>query len=148
MSVMSLIELLRTEIEEAPRRLGGKVSLEQEKLLNIVQQAAAELPSDIKNAEYIVKERQRIILEAEHEAEKILEEARVQARTMVSEHEILKEATSNAQKILANAEDNAKAIRRAANDYADELLAEMEEYVGSHLELIRQNRRSLQRPSK
>nr|WP_122013476.1 ATPase [Maliibacterium massiliense] len=145
MNVLSLLDLLQSELEQASNMpfSGGKAVVDREKCLDIIDEIRATLPDDLRNAEFIKRERQRIIMEAEREAETRLNEAEDQVKTMVDEHEITQQATAKAHEIVSMAQDNAKEIRMAANQYTDDVLSELEEYIAGHLDMVHENRQSL-----
>jgi vacuolar-type H+-ATPase subunit H len=146
-NILSLLDMLQAEIENAPAVAFSKNTrkIDVEKIEDILRQIRANLPEDIKTAEIVNKERKRILMDAEREASRLIDNAAMKSRMLVSEHEIIKEAAASAHKLLADAQENAREVRLAANDYADELFSELEEYMASHMDLIRENRMVLKR---
>src|SRR6516225_3322733 len=77
---------------------------------------------EIKQARWIVKERQEMLAEAKREAERIMSEARERQERMVSQEEITKQAERAAEDIIEEARAREREIRLGAEDYADEIL--------------------------
>src|ERR1043165_1894058 len=79
-------------------------------------------PEEIKQAGWIVKERQEMLAEAKREAERIVKEARERQTQLVSEQEVTKQAERAAEDIIEDARGREREIRLGAEDYADEIL--------------------------
>jgi vacuolar-type H+-ATPase subunit H len=86
----------------------------------------ATIPEEIKQARWIVKERQEMLAEAKREAERIVKEARERQEKLVSEEEITKQAERAAEDIIEDARAREREIRLGAEDYADEILNTLE----------------------
>ena len=75
----------------------GRVMVEEEQFLELVDQLRVAVPDEIKKAQRVIKERERIIAEAQDEATKILDTARKRAEYFVSEQGILNEARQQSE---------------------------------------------------
>ena len=67
----------------------GRVMVEEEEFLALVDQFRAAVPNEIKQAQRVIKERERIIGEAQDEGARIVQVARERADAMVSQHGIV-----------------------------------------------------------
>ncbi len=144
MNVMKLLEFLYEELNNSSSvPLTGKRLVDVEKCLDIVSELRVTLPDDMKDAEMIVRDRDRIVKEAELQAKDILRDAEAQFERMVSESSIVAEAQHRAQDIVNNARRQANEAKLSADDYADDLLAGLEKYLHSVLEDVRDNRDEL-----
>src|SRR5205085_236052 len=83
---------------------------------DILDQMRATIPEEIKQARWIVKERQEMLAEAKREAERIVKEARERAERLVSEEEITKQAERAAEDIIEDARAREREIRLGAAD--------------------------------
>src|SRR5215203_4111616 len=81
---------------------------------------------EIKQARWIVKERQEMLAEAKREAERIVREAREQQARLISDEEVTKQAERAADEIVEDARTREREIRLGAEDYADEILNTLE----------------------
>src|SRR6266508_1303452 len=86
----------------------GRVMVEEEEFLVLVDQLWVAVPNEIKQAQRVIKERERIIAEAQEEATKILDTARKRSEYYVSEQGILNEARQQSEEILRLAEERRK----------------------------------------
>ncbi|MDI7251930.1 MAG: ATPase, partial [Actinomycetota bacterium] len=99
---------------------------------------------ELKQARWMVKEKQEIMEEARKEAERIREEAQEERRRLIEETEIIKAARAEAERIVEEAQAQAREIRLEAEDYADERLANLEVTCYKLLEVIKRARERLQ----
>lgn len=144
MNVMKLLEFLYEELSNSSSvLLTGKRLVDVEKCLDIVSELRVTLPDDVKDAEMIVRDRDRILKEAELQAKDIQRDAEAQFERMVSESNIVTEAQRRAQDIVNSARRQANEAKLAADDYADDLLAGLEKYLKSVLDDVRDNRDEL-----
>ena len=115
-----------------------------EKVYEIIDEIRGNFPDELKQARWIVKERQEMLEEAEKEANRILEEARDRAESMASEQEVVRRAPSRPPSILDDARQQEREIRLGAEDYADEMLANLEVNLGKLLTAVQRGRDRLQ----
>ena len=77
MDVLVLIDKLDDLVHNAKTvPMTGTVRVDQEEIYDILDQMRATIPEEIKQARWIVKERQEMLAEAKREAERIVKEAR------------------------------------------------------------------------
>jgi cell division septum initiation protein DivIVA len=145
MDMLSLIDKLEDIIANGVKvPLTGSVILKEQQLYEVIDDIRAALPDELKQARWIVKERQEMIEEAEKEASRIIEEARAKAEELVSETEIVKMAEKKANEIIEAAQAREREIRLGAEDYADEMLANLEVNLGKLLTAVQRGRDRLQ----
>src|SRR5918998_4687301 len=70
----------------------GRVMVEEEEFLALVDQLRVTVPNEIKQAQRVIREREAVVGQAQEEAAKILEVARQQAEYIVSQQGVLSEA--------------------------------------------------------
>ncbi|AYD40028.1 ATPase [Clostridium fermenticellae] len=130
MDVIKLLEYLHEILETSAKvPMTGKVILDKNETLEIVEKIINYLPDELKKAQWIVEEKERILNESIQEAENLKKENLVFLRKQVENHDITKEATERADKIIESAKKNAKSITLGARDYADEILNELDREV-------------------
>ncbi len=145
MDIMALIDRLEDLIATGKKvPLTGSVMVNEQKLYDIIDEIRATFPDELKQARWIVKERQEMLDEAEKEANRILEEARDKANAMAAETEIVKLSEQQAAEILDAARTREREIRLGAEDYADEMLANLEVNLGKLLTAVQRGRDRLQ----
>jgi cell division septum initiation protein DivIVA len=145
MDVLVLIDKLDDLIHNARSvPLTDSVMLDREEIYDLLDQMRSTIPEEIKQARWIVKERQEMLAEAKTEAERIQTEAQEKAEQMASETEVVHLAEKNAQKIVEDAHDRERQIRLGAEDYADEVLNNLEVNLEKFLAAVRRGRERLQ----
>lgn len=144
MEVLHLIDEMEDIIENAGSiPFSSKVMVDGGELLEMIKEIRIQLPDDIKQAQWVTDERDRIISEAEVEGKHILEKAQLQFEEMLNENEIVREAKIKADEILTIANGEASHIREGSLDYADKLLEQTQVKLSDLIELINNNRKQL-----
>lgn len=140
--VNELIEMLYSMVTAAwGIPLGNeKCVVERDKVLELLDEIKAQLPTELSEAKRLMNARNEFILNAKKEADSIKKVAEDQAKRMVDEEEILKQAKQRAADILASAENKSRELRRVANEYADDTLRRTEEAIGEAFDEVRQSR--------
>jgi F0F1-type ATP synthase membrane subunit b/b' len=82
--------------------------VEEEIFLGLIDQLRVAVPNEIKQAQRVIRERERIIAEAQEEASKILETAKKRVAYLISKEGILNEARQQGEEILRQADDTRK----------------------------------------
>jgi len=145
MDVLVLIDKLDDLIHNARSvPLTDNVMFDREEIYDILDQMRSTIPEEIKQARWIVKERQEMLAEAKQEADRILAEAQDRADRLASETEIVRLAERNAQQIMEDARERERATRLGAEDYADEVLANLETNLEKFIAAVRRGRERLQ----
>ncbi|MBF4510081.1 MAG: ATPase [Aeromicrobium sp.] len=145
MDILALIDRIE-ELVDSGRGVpftGGKI-VDPEKIYELIDEIRAQFPDELKQARWIVKERQEMLEEAEKEANRVLEEAKARAEAMAAEQEIVKLAEQQRAEILDDARAREREIRLGAEDYADEMLANLEVNLGKLLTAVQRGRDRLQ----
>src|ERR1700730_1977926 len=109
MDVLVLIDKLDDLVHNAKAvPLTDQVRIDREEIYDILDQMRATIPEEIKQARWIVKERQEMLAEAKREQDRLLQEAREQAVREASQTEIVKLAERQAQEIIDEARRGAR----------------------------------------
>ena len=146
MDVLVLIDKLDDLVHNAkPVPLTDQVRVDKEEIYDILDQMRATIPEEIKQARWIVKERQEMLAEAKREAERIVKEARERQDRLISNEEIMKAAERAAEDIVDEAQAREREIRLGAEDYADEILNTLEINLTKFIAAIQRGREQMQR---
>src|ERR1700685_1426088 len=101
MDVLVLIDKLDDLVHNAkPVPLTDQVRVDKEEIYDILDQMRATIPEEIKQARWIVKERQEMLAEAKREAERSVKEARERQDRLISAEELMKAAERAAEDII------------------------------------------------
>jgi Fe2+ transport system protein B len=106
--------------------LSSSVMVSREEVSSLLQAALAALPEELRQARWLLREREEFMAERTREAEALMDEVRAQAEHMVQRTEIVRQANSVAQRILDDANEEARTLRHQAEDFVDQKLAGME----------------------
>jgi F0F1-type ATP synthase membrane subunit b/b' len=141
----SLIRIALDTVQTAKAMpLSTSVLVSRDDLCDVLQRALNSFPNELRQARWLLKERQEFIAEKEREADALLEEVKVQAERMVQRTEIVRQANHVAQRILDDANEEARRLRHEAEDYADQKLASFEIVLDRTMKTVKAGREKLQ----
>jgi vacuolar-type H+-ATPase subunit H len=121
--LQQLEELVRTA---KPMPMSSTVRVNLPEILEIIDAAQAELPEEIKQARWVVKDREELLSKARRDGEHIVAEAQDEQFRLVSREEVVRTAHAEAERIMDEAREMARQIRLEAEDYVDAKLAQFE----------------------
>ena len=165
MDILKMIEELRAQLE-APKGFGKLLwGLNRDECLMLVSKIRASLPEQVKSADKLTRESERILHtsrqdaqaeierakregekikeEALREAERILEQASLQQAKMLDESEVLRLANEEAKRLLEHTHEECRNLRRGADQYAGDVLEELEDAVSRVMMTIQNGRQRL-----
>lgn len=144
MEIFTLLETLE-EMLETGRTIPftEKGIVDKEEMLEIIKEIRLKLPEELKQAKWVKEERQRILVEAQKEAEDIVKEAENRIISMIDEHEITRKAYEQKAEIIETANEMSREISKGTKDYADSILQNIEVALKNALETIQNNRNEL-----
>ncbi|MDY6795949.1 MAG: ATPase [Actinomycetota bacterium] len=122
----------------------SSVMVSETEIFELLDEFRSALPEELKQARWMVKEKQELMEEARKEAERIREEAQEERVRLIEETEIIKSASAESERMIEEAQARAREIRLEAEDYADERLANLEVTCYKLLEVIKRARERLQ----
>ena len=127
MEIFTLLEALE-DILERSRTLPftEKVITDKSEILDIIKEIRLKLPDELKQAKWIKEERERIISEAQKDADDIVKEAENRIISMIDEHEITRKAYDKKTEIIADANEMYREITQGTTTYVDGILANIE----------------------
>ena len=145
MDVLVLIDKLDDLIHNARSvPLTDSVMIDREEIYDLLDQMRSTIPEEVKQARWIVKERQEMLAEAKQEAERLIAEAQQRAEQLAAEEEIVRVAERQSNDLLEDAREREREIRLGAEDYADEVLSNLEVNLDKFLAAVRRGRQRLQ----
>jgi vacuolar-type H+-ATPase subunit H len=132
------LEELVAEAKSMP--LSTSVLVNREEVLELIQEMRASLPEEIKQARWVVKDREQLLTKARKDAEGIIQQALQEQKRLVAQEEVVKASVREAERLLDEARSQARQIRLEAEDYMDQKLAAFEATIQRTLEQIAQIR--------
>jgi len=116
----------------------------KDEVLELMEEALERLPAELRQARWMLKERQEFLAKVQREGDDILEAARVRAERMVQRTEIVREAQHVAQRTVEEAREEARRLRHEAEDYCDQKLAAFEIVLERTMKTVQAGREKLQ----
>ncbi|MCL2357608.1 MAG: hypothetical protein FWC70_10760 [Defluviitaleaceae bacterium] len=116
----------------------NKISVEKDRVLEILSEIRLNLPDDIRSAQRILGDHDRIVADAERKAQVILEAAENEAKIRTNNHEIFRRASDQASETVEDAKKDARDLRLNALDYADSMLKDAEDQIKEYMVSIEQ----------
>src|SRR5579859_2464855 len=124
--------------------LSSSVKLDnKDEVLELLEDARQRLPDELRQARWMLKERQEYLEKTQREGDDILEAARIRAERMVQRTEIVREAQHSARRTVEEARDEARRLRHEAEDYCDQKLASFEVVLERTIKTVHAGREKL-----
>jgi cell division septum initiation protein DivIVA len=121
------LQQLEDMVKEAKSMpLSSSALLNRDELLELLTEMKETLPEEIKQARWVVKDREELLGKARRDADRMVEEARAEQLRMASQEEIVRRAEAEAERIVTEAADEARRVRLEAEDYVDARLAQFQ----------------------
>lgn len=144
MEIFTLLETLEDMLEKSRNvPFSGKCVVDKEEILDIIKEIRLKLPEELKQAKWVKEERQRILVEAQNEADEIIKEAENRIISMIDEHEITRKAYEKKVEIIETANEMSREISKGTKEYADSVLAGIEVALQDAMKVIQNNRKEL-----
>jgi cell division septum initiation protein DivIVA len=124
MAMLDRLEELIAQATKVP--LTGKVLVDPDELLALVDEMRELLPQEIRDANRVAREREAILSEAREQAEITVREAQALAAKLTSESAVAKEAQAQADELIDQAKRVAREIRQNALEWADDLFSRVQ----------------------
>ena len=144
MEIFTLLETLEDILENSKNLpFSNKGIVDKEEILEIIKEIRLKLPDELKQAKWVKEERQRILVEAQKEADDIVKEAENRIISMIDEHEITRKAYEQKAEIIETANEMSREISKGTKDYADNILEGIDVALQDALTVIQNNRKEL-----
>lgn len=142
--IRRVLELIR---QARPMPLSSSVMISREEVEELLEQAVANLPDELRRARWMLKEREEFLAQTRVEGDEIIHQASARAEQMVQRQEVVRAAESRARHIVADAETEARRMRREVEDYCDQRLASFEIAIARVSKAVEDARARLRLPS-
>lgn len=127
MEIMALLDRLEEIAAQATKvPLTGKVLIDPDELLGLVDEMREMLPQEIREANRVARDREAILNDAREQAEATVREAQALAHRLTSDAAVTKEAQAQADELIDQAKRVAREIRQNALEWADDLFARVQ----------------------
>jgi hypothetical protein len=140
--IQQLEELVR-DAKSMP--LSSSALLNRDEVLDLITQMKDSLPDEIKQARWIVRDREELLAKARRDAEAMVEAAREEQLRMASREAVVQRAQEEAGRIVQEASEDGRRLRLESEDYVDAKLAQLEGALQRILEDVIETNQSISR---
>lgn len=145
MDILHLVDRLEELFNESrPIWFTHSVIIDEDKILDIIDQMRVSIPEEIKKAQQLLNQRDRILAQSQEEANRTLAIAREKSDHIVERDGIVQAAQTRSEQIVAQARSEAEKTRLDADDYVLETLTRLETEVDKYLGQVRNGIKVLQ----
>ena len=131
-------------VNAAPKMpLSSTVRLEKDELLELLHEAIERLPDELRQARWLLKEREEYLAKVQREADDILAAARERAERIVQRTELVREAQRLSRRIVEEAQEESRRLRHEAEDSCDQKLATFEIVLERTMKTVQAGREKL-----
>jgi len=120
------------------------VIVDEDRMLDIIDQMRVTIPDEIKKAQQLLAQRDRMLAQAQEEANRTLAIAREKGEKIIDQDSVVEAAKERANAIIAQAERDSDNIRKDADSYTLQTLADLELELERVLGQVRNGVRALQ----
>ncbi len=149
MDVLQLIDRLEQLVTNGTRLpIASRTMIDEGAFLDIIDQLRVSVPEEIRQARRFSTERERVMEQAEDEAQKLISTAHERAMLMLQDNDLVRQANEEAGRLIAEADLEAEEIRRGADQYALEVLTALDQELTRLLATTRKGRVTLDRSAR
>jgi hypothetical protein len=100
--------------------------VDEDRMLDIIDQMRIAIPEEVKKAQQLLGQRDRVLAQAQEEANRTLDLARQKADQLASKEMVVQEAQRRADQLLVQARTDAENVRIDADDYVLDSLTQLQ----------------------
>jgi cell division septum initiation protein DivIVA len=127
MDILHLVDRLEELFNESrPFPLTRNVIVDEDRFLEIIDQMRISIPDEVKKAQQIMAQRDRVLAQAQEEANRTIALAKQKSEEMLERDGIVQAAQTRAEQIIEQARLDVEGMRREADDYVIESLGNLE----------------------
>jgi cell division septum initiation protein DivIVA len=145
MDILHLIDRLEEILNESrPFPFTHNVIVDEDRVLDLIDQMRVAIPEEVKKAQQLLAQRDRLLAQAQEEANRTLSLAREKSEQLVERDSIVQAAHARAEQIVQQARSDIESTRLEADQYALDTLTRLELELERSLNQVRNGIRSLQ----
>ena len=146
MDILHLVDRLEELFNESrPIWLTHSVIVDEDRMLDLIDQMRVAIPEEIKKAQQVISQRDRVLAQAKEEANRTIALAREKAEKRLEDNEIIQSAKIRADQIIEQAHKDAASTQREADKYILESLTNLEVTLDRLQSQVRNGINTLQR---
>jgi hypothetical protein len=145
MDILQMIDRLEELLNESrPLPFTHNVIVDEDRMLDLIDQMRVSIPEEVKKAQQLLAQRDRLIAQAQEEAQRTVNLARDRSNELVERDQVVQAAYTQAEQIKAQAYADGEIIRKEADQYVLETLRNLELEMERALNQVRNGIRTLQ----
>jgi F0F1-type ATP synthase membrane subunit b/b' len=145
MDILQLIDRLEELFNDGkPIPFTHNVAVDEDRMLDIIDQMRIAIPEEVKKAQQLLSQRDRVMAQAQEEANRTIDLAREKAEGLVSKDGITQEAMRRADQIINQARVDADSTKQDADDYVIDTLSRLQDELERSLNQVRNGIRALE----
>ncbi len=130
MDILQLIDRLEELFNDAKSvPFTHNVVVDEDRMLELIDQMRITIPEEVKKAQQVVAQRDRVMAQAQEEVNRTLQIARDKADQMTQKDTIAQEAQRRADQIIGQARSEAEATRADADNYVIHTLMQLQNQI-------------------
>ncbi|MBP7693569.1 MAG: hypothetical protein KA764_16725 [Anaerolineales bacterium] len=138
MDILHLVDRLEEVFNEGrPIPLTRKLAVDEDRVLELIDQMRVSIPEEVKKAQQILNQRDKILAQAQEEADRTVKLAQEKALQLVERETLVEQAKLRAADLMRQAQADAEGIRADADDYVLDVLTRLETETARSLQQIR-----------
>jgi len=145
MDILQMIDRLEELLNESrPLPFTHNVIVDEDRMLDLIDQMRVSIPEEVKKAQQLLAQRDRLLAQAQEESNRTISIAREKSDMLVERDQLVQTAYTQADQIKAQAEADGLVIRQEADMYVMDTLRNLEMEMERALNQVRNGIRSLQ----
>ena len=145
MDILHLVDRLEELLNQSrPLPFTHNVMVDEDRMLDLIDQMRVAIPEEVKKAQQLLAQRDRLMAQAQEEANRTIAIAREKSEQLVERDAIVQAARSQADQIIAQSHVEGDRTRQEADEYVMETLAHLEMEMERLLNQVRNGIRTLQ----
>jgi cell division septum initiation protein DivIVA len=145
MDILHLIDRLEEILNESrPFPFTHNVIVDEDRVLDLIDQMRVAIPEEVKKAQQLLAQRDRLLAQAQEEANRTITLAREKSEQLVERDAIVQAAHARATQIEAQAHASVEGTRHEADAYVVDTLTRLEMELERSLNQVRNGIRTLQ----
>ena len=146
MDILHLVDRLEELFNTSrPIWLTHSVIVDEDRMLDLIDQMRVAVPEEIKKAQQVITQRDRILAQAKEEANRTIALAREKADKQLEDNEIIQAARVRADEIIDEVHKEAANTQHEADKYIMETLTNLELHLDRLLAQVRNGVKALQK---
>jgi cell division septum initiation protein DivIVA len=127
MDILHLVDRLEELFNESrPIPFTHNVVVDEDRILEIIDQMRISIPEEVKKAQQVIAQRDRVLAQSQEEANRTINLAKQKADEVISRDAVSQAAQARAEQIIEQARADAEGVRRDADEYVIQSLGALE----------------------